>query len=366
MSQRERIKNLALTVNGGLSAYIAVHNAIFEEAATVKSFLKNLSGRAVPMSKLLKDSEALVPLWDGLTARIEDFKSSEYHSLSPDERDFFDVLSRYVDALRNTVAALVDRQHLMNEGAKGGREIPMSWSAYQEKEALYQQAIKEYMAIGEELNAARPVVFDEEPVSIVSLDAQCASAFAIVSRTVLDNAHWQAFGYKKCPRRGKIFQGFVSVPKLERETTLLRELWVASFSAIFRWGVQHDQFPHREVFLAKLLEYAVDGMGEPLWPVFRFVGRRDAIDFLRRACVDYLEADYTARPQVFIHRCREHMAQQIPTVWVFGAAWLFAHPNSYVFNTGFAMTKAGIADNPNSDIEVVDDHFLIFADELIG
>lgn len=89
------------------------------------------------MSTLLEEAEALVPLWDGINERIEAFESSEYRSLSVDERDFFDILSRCVKALRKTVAALVDRQQLMNEGAKGGRENPMSWSAYQQKEALY-------------------------------------------------------------------------------------------------------------------------------------------------------------------------------------------------------------------------------------
>lgn len=222
------------------------------------------------------------------------------------------------------------------------------------------------MAIGEELNSVRSVVFDEEAESAVSLNAQCASAFAIVSRTVLDDAHWRAFGYKKCPHRGKIFQGFVSAAKLERETAILRELWAASFGTICRWVVEQDHFPHRDIFIAKLMEYTVDGLGEPLWPVFRFVTRRDAIDFLGSACADYLEAGDSDRPQVFLKRCTERMAQQIPSVWVVGAAWLFGHPNSYVFNTSFALTKAGIADNPYFDIEVIDDHFLVIADELIG
>jgi len=191
MSQRERLRELALTVNQGLTAYIAVHNAIFEEAATVKSLFKNLSGSGVPMSKLLEDSEALVPLWDGISKELEDFKSTDSLCLSEDERGFFDVLSRYVEALQKTVIALVERQRLMNEGAQGGRNNPMTWSAYQEKEALYRQSVDGYMTIGEELNEIRPLVFDVEAEATISLDAQCASAFAVVSRTVLDDAHWE-------------------------------------------------------------------------------------------------------------------------------------------------------------------------------
>ena len=79
-----------------------------------------------------------------------------------------------------------------------------------------------------------------------------------------------------------------------------------------------------------------------------------------------MQTDDSDGPQVFLNRCANHMGQQIPKVWIFGAAWLFAHPDSYVFNTGFALTKAGIADNPCSDIALVDDHFLVIAEELIG
>ena len=365
MSERERLRKLALTVNQGLTAYIAVHNAIFEEAATVKSLFKNLSKSGVPMSKLLEDSEALVPLWDGISEELEDFKSTDYLVLSEDERCFFDVLSRYVEALQNTVIALVERQRLMNEGAKGGRNNPMTWSAYQEKEALYRQSVDVYMAIGEELNESRPLIFDDEAQATVSLDAQCASAFAVVSRTVLDDAHWRAFGFKKCPHRGKIFQGLVPAAKLERETTLLRELWAASFGAICRWSVEQDQFIHREVFIARLMEYAIDGVGEPLWPVFRFVTRRDAIDFLQSARADYVQADDSDSPRVFLNRSAGHMGQPLPKVWMVGAAWLFAHPNSYVFNTGLALTETGIASNHNNDIELNDDEFLTVVENVL-
>jgi hypothetical protein len=60
---REQIKNIAYSVNDGLTAYITIHDKIFKEAATLKSFLKNIFGRAVPMSQLLQDAETLIP-WE--------------------------------------------------------------------------------------------------------------------------------------------------------------------------------------------------------------------------------------------------------------------------------------------------------------
>ncbi|MGB8951372.1 MAG: hypothetical protein WCC06_01710 [Candidatus Aminicenantales bacterium] len=159
MNYRDEIKDLAMTVNGGLTVYIAIHNAIFRDAATFKSFLKNFFGWGVPMSKLLEDSEGLLPLWDTIHQKMEVFRQSAYSSLSKDEKHYFDILSRYVDAVRKTVTALIDRQRLLNEGSKGGSRNPMTWEAFQQKERSYQMAVQEYIAIGQELNDAAPIIF---------------------------------------------------------------------------------------------------------------------------------------------------------------------------------------------------------------
>jgi hypothetical protein len=126
MNYRDEIKELALTVNGGLTVYIAVHDEIFHEAATLKSLLKNIFGRGVPMSKLLEESERLVPLWDAIHTRIEEFRRSAYSSLSKEEKRYFDILSQYVESVRRTVAALVDRQRLLNQGSMGEPSNPMT------------------------------------------------------------------------------------------------------------------------------------------------------------------------------------------------------------------------------------------------
>lgn len=159
MNHRDQIKDLAMTVDGGLTVYIAIHNAIFQDAATLKSFLKNLLGRGVPMSKLLEDSEKLLALWDAIQHKIELFRQSAYGSLTRDERSYVDVLARYAFAVRRTVAALVDRQRVLNEGSRGGRNNPMTWELCQKKEKVYQMAVEEYMAIGQELNARASIIF---------------------------------------------------------------------------------------------------------------------------------------------------------------------------------------------------------------
>jgi hypothetical protein len=159
---RDEIRELAITVGNGLSAYIAVHDRIFQDASTLKSVLKNLLGRGVPMSKLLKDAEALLPFWTSTRTRVQASRQRSHGRLSPDEQRYFDLLSRYVDALSDTVEALVDRQRLLNEGSKGGTQNPMTWPVFQEKERAYQAAVQRYMAIGRELNDAAPLIFEDK------------------------------------------------------------------------------------------------------------------------------------------------------------------------------------------------------------
>jgi len=62
ISHRDQIKALALDVNDALSSYTGVHDAIFRDAGTFRSFLKTLIGRGVPMSSLLQQAEGLVPV----------------------------------------------------------------------------------------------------------------------------------------------------------------------------------------------------------------------------------------------------------------------------------------------------------------
>ncbi|MEI7982287.1 MAG: hypothetical protein WCI71_11590 [Bacteroidota bacterium] len=73
---KDQIKEIAYLVNEGLQNYIYVHNLIFKEAATLKSFLKNLFGKGVPMSELKNESNKLLPIWDSILENIETFKNS--------------------------------------------------------------------------------------------------------------------------------------------------------------------------------------------------------------------------------------------------------------------------------------------------
>lgn len=156
---REQVKDIAYLVNDGLTAYITIHDKIFKEAATLRSFIKNIFGRAVPMSQLLQDAETLIPLWDGITEKIASFGREADSSLDEDERYYFEILNRYAQAVNETVVALVERQRLLNARSKGGHDNPVDWNVYQDAERRYQSAIQKYMTIGQELNNAGHLIF---------------------------------------------------------------------------------------------------------------------------------------------------------------------------------------------------------------
>lgn len=109
---------------------------------------------AVPMSQLLRDAETLIPLWNGITEKIASFGRDANSSFDEDERYYFEVLSRYAQAVNETVVALVERQRLLNERSKGGHDNPVNWNVYQDAERRYKSAIQKYMTIGQELNNA--------------------------------------------------------------------------------------------------------------------------------------------------------------------------------------------------------------------
>ena len=81
------------------------------------------------MATLLAESERLLPLWDDIYERTATLRQSSYSSFSEEEQRYFDLLSRYVDAVRFTVVALVDRQRFMDEGTKAAFWCTVAWEA---------------------------------------------------------------------------------------------------------------------------------------------------------------------------------------------------------------------------------------------
>lgn len=159
VDHQQNLRLLAQSVGGALAAYIEVHDRIFHEASTLRSVFKNIVGRGVPMADLLADAEHLNPGLASVRAELSAFRSEGARDLEPSSLRYLDLLEKYLGALQETVDALVRRQRLLAEGARGGRENPMTWQAFQEAERDYERAIERYKTVGLDLNNAAPLIF---------------------------------------------------------------------------------------------------------------------------------------------------------------------------------------------------------------
>jgi hypothetical protein len=137
-------------VNNGLTTYIKVHDTIHRETETFWSSVKNLFGFGVSMIDMLRVAKKLVPLWDLIYKKLEEFRSLLYESLSKDEKLYFDTLLKFTVALQKTIGCLVDRQRLLADGSE--KIGSMTWKEHQEKRAIYLASVEEYLVIGQELN----------------------------------------------------------------------------------------------------------------------------------------------------------------------------------------------------------------------
>lgn len=159
VDHKQNLRLLAQSVGSALGSYIEVHDRIFHQASTLRSVFKNIFGTGVPMAHLLVDAERLIPSLAAVQAELLAYRSGAARELEPSSLRYLDLLELYVGALRETVDALVRRQRLLAEGARGGRENPMTWQAFQEAERDYERAIGRYKIVGLDLNNAAPMIF---------------------------------------------------------------------------------------------------------------------------------------------------------------------------------------------------------------
>ena len=183
---------------------------------------------------------------------------------------------------------------------------------------------------------------------------KCLVAASLPLKVVLDDRVWKSFGYKRLPTRGRIFNRFISHEKALQEDTLFRELWAASAAHLVNCCRHVDGFAHRSAFVAKSMEYCVDGIEprEPIWPGMRFAHRSDALRYLTDACKAYQDA---ADPMhMMTGRFIQAVGQPLPGVWSVGIFMLFNHPESNLMSMDRALTallEIGVQIGPTSGVK---------------
>jgi hypothetical protein len=147
--------------------------------------------------------------------------------------------------------------------------------------------------------------------------------FHLIVRPMMDEWTWQALGFRRCPKRGQFFDRFVSNEVLQKETTVRQELLCVSVAEVARWLCLRVGEDKAVQITARVLEMSVDGDGDPLWQVYSFSGRAQAINFLGEGVENYLATSKSEWAKNFLQRTLQRVPERDRNTWLVGAAKLF-------------------------------------------
>ena len=147
MANKEQIVELSWNVNDLLSQYVAIHDDIFKTSIRHAIPIPGIF-KAIDFGAHLEKVKNIIPELENCDNKIK----SLAESTSGQEREYLDLLSRYVGALIETgsrlkvvVGALYDKsQSFVNSN--------YDWKNYKSDLAKYEQAVQDYMVIGGSLN----------------------------------------------------------------------------------------------------------------------------------------------------------------------------------------------------------------------
>jgi len=193
---------------------------------------------------------------------------------------------------------------------------------------------------------------------LTSLDATALSASQFVTKSVLDDFHWQVFGFPGRPKRGAISRVFVSSQRLATEGILKTELAYLALTEIATWAFGASHFPFRDVFVARVLEICLDGFGTPVWPAYGFHSRRDGLGNFRYALLTYGFGSLEDHGRIFLSRTLPSIPKDAHPNWLIGAARLIADQQSMYPHIRASLTEATSRPTYDNDIELADPELL--------
>lgn len=142
MSNKEKLKSLAIDVNNLLSEYIELQDEIVDKS---KSFLNIF--KPIDFGDLFKRSNEILMK---LREKNEEERTIR-DSLTDDmEKQFISCLGNYTNALIEAVEALSKKIEYLLAGSKGKS---VSFFQHMRNDKLYKKAVNKYLSFGEELNS---------------------------------------------------------------------------------------------------------------------------------------------------------------------------------------------------------------------
>ncbi len=155
---REQLRLMALSVDSELTAYINLHDEFFKTQATFSSFIKNLFGKKIPYSELVRKARETEQKWNSLLQILTTFKESN-SELASLERQYLEVLLDYAEAVRGAVTLLRTRQEQLEKLSRGSAPDNPTYDQVAQVQRQYDAAVRRYMEVEAELNALNAALF---------------------------------------------------------------------------------------------------------------------------------------------------------------------------------------------------------------
>ena len=138
---------LSWNVNDLLSQYIAIHDGIFK--TSVRHAIPILGiFKAIDFGAYLKKIENIIPELENCDNKIK----SIAESVGGQEREYLDLLSKYTNALVETISRLKIVVGMLYDKSQSFFNSNYGWKNYKSDLARYEQSVQDYMAIGGRLN----------------------------------------------------------------------------------------------------------------------------------------------------------------------------------------------------------------------
>ena len=147
MANKEQIVELSWNVNDLLSQYVAIHDDIFKTSIRHAIPIPGIF-KAIDFGAHLEKVKNIIPELENCDNKIK----ALIESTSDQEREYLDLLSRYVGALFETVSRLKIVVGALYDKSQSFVNSSYDWQNYKSDLAKYEQSVQGYMAIGGRLN----------------------------------------------------------------------------------------------------------------------------------------------------------------------------------------------------------------------
>ncbi len=135
------LKDKALTINNVLSEYIKIHDSFIKSTSSILSIF-----RPIDFQKLSGQSYLL---FEKLRDERKSLDSLKSETMNSQQKEFYDCLCSYTEALKETVYLLFLMLHALEQKAKGEK---LNFKEHSDNNTKYNASINVYMTRGQELN----------------------------------------------------------------------------------------------------------------------------------------------------------------------------------------------------------------------